>query len=111
MTGLLDPVIKETVLGHAEVRNTFRVKGVGTVAGCYVVDGILKRDAQARVVREGVVIYTSKLSSLKRFKEDANEVRTGYECGAGIANFNDIKVGDVLECFNVQRILLSEASA
>jgi translation initiation factor IF-2 len=111
MTGLLDPVIKETVLGHAEVRNTFRVKGVGTVAGCYVVDGVLKRDAQVRVVRDGVVIYTSKLSSLKRFKEDANEVRTGYECGAGIANFNDVKVGDVLECFNVQRILLSEASA
>ena len=111
MTGLLEPVIKETVLGHAEVRNTFRVKGVGTVAGCYVVDGILKRDAQVRVVRDGVVVYTSKLSSLKRFKEDATEVRTGYECGAGIANFNDVKLGDVLECFNVQRILLSEASA
>jgi translation initiation factor IF-2 len=111
MTGLLDPVIKETVLGHAEVRNTFRVKGVGTVAGCYVVDGILKRDAQVRVVRDGVVIYTSKLSSLKRFKEDASEVRTGYECGAGIANFNDVKVGDVLECFNIQRIILAEASA
>jgi translation initiation factor IF-2 len=111
MTGLLEPVIKETTLGHAEVRNTFRVKGVGTVAGCYVVDGILKRDAQVRVVRDGVVTYTSKLSSLKRFKEDATEVRTGYECGAGIANFNDVKVGDVLECFNVQRIILSEASA
>ncbi len=111
MTGLLEPVIKETTLGHAEVRDTFRVKGVGTVAGCYVVDGILKRDAQVRVVRDGVVIYTSKLSSLKRFKEDATEVRTGYECGAGIANFNDVKVGDVLECFNVQRIILSEATA
>jgi translation initiation factor IF-2 len=111
MTGLLDPVIKETVLGHAEVRNTFRVKGVGTVAGCYVVDGILKREAQVRVVREGVVIYTSKLNSLKRFKEDAGEVRTGFECGAGIANFNDVKVGDVLECFNIQRIILSDASA
>jgi translation initiation factor IF-2 len=111
MTGLLDPVIKETVLGHAEVRNTFRVKGVGTVAGCYVVDGVLKRDAQVRVVRDSVVIYTSKLNSLKRFKEDASEVRTGFECGAGIANFNDVKVGDVLECFNVQRIILSDASA
>jgi translation initiation factor IF-2 len=111
MTGLLDPVIKETVLGHAEVRNTFRVKGVGTVAGCYVVDGVLKREAQVRVVREGVVIYTSKLSSLKRFKEDAGEVRTGFECGAGIANFNDVKVGDVLECFNIQRIILGDASA
>jgi len=111
MTGLLEPVIKETVLGHAEVRDTFRVKGVGTVAGCYVLDGILKRDAQVRVVRDGTLIYTSKLSSLKRFKEDATEVRTGFECGAGIANFNDVKIGDVLECFNVQKIILSEASA
>ena len=97
MTGLLAPVIKETYLGRAEVRNTFRVKGAGTIAGCYVVDGILKRDAQVRVLRDGVVTYTSKLSSLKRFKDDASEVRTGFECGVGIANFNDVKVGDILE--------------
>src|SRR5690348_4263016 len=84
MEGLLEPVIQETYLGRAEVRNTFRVKGAGTVAGCYVVDGILKRDAQVRVVRDGTVIYTSKLSSLKRFKDDASEVRTGFECGAGV---------------------------
>jgi len=74
------------------------------VAGCYVVDGILKRDAQVRVLRDGVVIYTSKLSSLKRFKDDASEVRTGFECGAGVANFNDVKVGDILECFTVTKM-------
>ena len=111
MEGLLEPVIQETYLGRAEVRNTFRVKGAGTVAGCYVLDGILKRDAQIRVLRDSAVIYTSKLSSLKRFKDDASEVRTGFECGAGIANFNDVKVGDVLECFNVQKLSAAEAAA
>ena len=111
MEGLLEPVIQETHLGRAEVRNTFRIKGAGTVAGCYVLDGVLKRDAQVRVVRDGAVIYTSKLSSLKRFKEDANEVRTGFECGAGIANFNDVKVGDILECFQVTKLSALEAAA
>ena len=111
MEGLLEPVFQETYLGRAEVRNTFRVKGSGTVAGCYVTDGILKRDAQVRVLRDGVVIYTSKLNSLKRFKDDASEVRTGFECGAGIANFNDVKVGDILECFNIQKISAAEAAA
>jgi translation initiation factor IF-2 len=111
MEGLLEPVFQESYLGRAEVRNTFRVKGSGTVAGCYVVDGVLKRDAQIRVVRDGQVIYTSKLSSLKRFKDDASEVRTGFECGAGIANFNDVKIGDVLECFTVQKLSATEAAA
>jgi translation initiation factor IF-2 len=110
MEGLLEPVFQETYLGRAEVRDTFRVKGAGTIAGCYVVDGIMKRDAQVRVVRDGAVIYTSKLSSLKRFKDDASEVRTGFECGAGIANFNDVKVGDILECFNVQKLSAAEAA-
>ena len=111
MEGLLEPVFQETYLGRAEVRNTFRVKGSGTVAGCYVTDGILKRDAQVRVLRDSVVIYTSRLNSLKRFKDDANEVRTGFECGAGIANFNDVKVGDILECFNVQKLSAAEAAS
>src|SRR5947209_4319985 len=111
MEGLLEPVIAETYLGRAEVRNTFRIKGAGTVAGCYVVDGILKRDAQVRVVRDGVVIYTAKLSSLRRFKEDVGEVRSGFECGASIANFNDVKVGDILECFQVQKLTAAEAAA
>ena len=92
------------------MRNTFRVKGAGTIAGCYVLDGVLKRDAQVRVVRDGTVTYTSKLSSLKRFKDDVNEVRAGFECGAGIANFNDVKVGDVLECFHVQKLSAAEAA-
>jgi len=111
MEGLLEPVIQESYLGRAEVRNTFRIKGSGSVAGCYVLDGIMKRDAQVRVLRDGTVIYTSKLSSLKRFKDDASEVRAGFECGLGIANFNDVKVGDVLECFNVQKISAAEAAS
>jgi translation initiation factor IF-2 len=111
MEGMLEPVVQEMYLGRAEVRNTFRVKGAGTVAGCYVIDGVLKRDAQIRVVRDSAVIYTSKLNSLKRFKDDASEVRTGFECGAGIANFNDVKVGDILECFNVQKLSAGEAAA
>ena len=111
MEGLLEPVVTETYLGRAEVRNTFKVKGTGTVAGCYVVDGVLKRDGQIRVLRDGAVIYTSKLSSLKRFKDDASEVRTGFECGAGIANFNDVKVGDILECFQVTKVSAAEAAA
>ena len=111
MEGLLEPVVQETYLGRAEVRNTFRIKGAGTVAGCYVLDGVMKRDAQVRVVRDGTVVYTSKLSSLKRFKEDAHEVRAGYECGLGISNFNDVKVGDVLECFQVVKLSAAEAAA
>jgi translation initiation factor IF-2 len=111
MLGLLDPVFQETVVGHAEVRNVFKIKGTGAVAGCYVVDGILKRNAQVRVVRDGAVVYTGTLISLKRFKEDAGEVRTGFECGASISNFNDVKVGDTLECFTSVRVAHSEATA
>ena len=103
VAGLLAPVIKETYLGRAEVRNTFRVKGVGMIAGCSVQDGIIKRDADVRVLRDNVVIYTGKVISLRRFKDDANEVRAGFECGAGISNFNDVKVGDILECFKMEK--------
>jgi translation initiation factor IF-2 len=103
VAGLLAPVIRETYLGRAEVRDTFRVKGVGTIAGCSVQDGILKRDAEVRVLRDNIVIYTGRIVSLRRFKEDANEVRSGFECGVGISNFNDIKVGDVLECFKMEK--------
>ena len=111
MTGLLEPVFKEAHLGRAEVRDAFRIKGVGTVAGCYVLDGIVKRDAEVRVVRDGVVVYTGRIHSLRRFKEDATEVRAGYECGIGVSNFNDVKVGDILECFAVQKIAPAQASA
>ena len=103
MTGLLTPVIKEVYLGRAEVRNTFRVKGSGMIAGSYVQDGIIKRDADVRVLRDNAVIYTGRIVSLKRFKDDATEVRTGFECGIGISNFADVKVGDVLECFTIDR--------
>jgi translation initiation factor IF-2 len=108
MSGLLAPVIKETYLGRAEVRNTFKVKGVGTIAGCSVQDGIMKRDADVRVLRDSVVIYTGRISSLKRFKEDANEVRQGFECGIGVSNFSDVKVGDILECFKMEKTIALE---
>ncbi|HTZ75938.1 MAG TPA: translation initiation factor IF-2 [Candidatus Aquilonibacter sp.] len=109
--GLLAPVIKETYLGRAEVRDTFRVKGVGTIAGCSVQDGIMKRDADVRVLRDNVVIYTGRIISLRRFKDDVNEVRQGFECGVGISNFNDIKVGDALECFKIEKTAALEAVA
>jgi translation initiation factor IF-2 len=111
LAGLLAPVFKESYLGRAEVRNTFRIKGVGMIAGCYVQDGLIKRDADVRVLRDNVVIYTGKVASLRRFKDDASEVRTGFECGIGVSNFADVKVGDVLECFTVQKVSAAEASA
>ena len=104
MAGLLEPIIKETYLGRAEVRETFRVPKVGTVAGCYVLDGHIKRDADVRLVRDGVQVYKGKIGSLKRFKDDASEVRTGMECGIAISNFNDVKRGDVIEAFATERI-------
>jgi translation initiation factor IF-2 len=104
MAGLLEPIIKETYLGRAEVRETFRVPKVGTVAGCYVQDGTIKRDAEVRLVRDGVQVYKGKISSLKRFKDDASEVRNGMECGIAIANFTDVKRGDVIEAFVTERI-------
>ena len=104
VAGLLAPVIKEAYLGRAEVRDTFRVKGVGMIAGCYIQDGLMKRDADVRVLRDNVVIYTGKISSLRRFKDDVNEVRTGFECGLSVSNFADIKTGDILECFKMERV-------
>jgi translation initiation factor IF-2 len=104
MAGLLEPVIKEVYQGRAEVRETFRVPKVGTVAGCYVLDGQIKRDSEVRLVRDGVQVYKGKISSLKRFKDDASEVRNGMECGIAISNFNDVKKGDVIEAFVTERI-------
>ena len=104
MKGMLAPKFKEAVLGHAEVRQTIHVPGVGTIAGSYVQDGKIARNAQIRVVRDGVVIFEDKISSLKRFKDDAREVATGYECGVGLEKFNDIKIGDVLEAFIMEEI-------
>ena len=104
MTGLLEPVIKETYLGRAEVRDTFRIPKVGTVAGCYVIDGTIKRDSEVRLLRDNVVAFKGKVSSLRRFKDDASEVRNGMECGISIANYGDIKVGDVIEAFVTERV-------
>jgi translation initiation factor IF-2 len=103
LSGLLSPEEKEVTLGHAEVRDTIRIKGVGMIAGCYVLDGLLKREADVRVLRDNKVIYTGRLTSLRRFKEDAGEVRAGFECGATVSNFSDVKVADVLECFKVEK--------
>ena len=104
MKGMLAPKFKEAVLGHASVRTTFRVSGVGTVAGCYVQDGKIQRNAQVRIVRDGIVVHEGVLSSLKRFKDDVKEVASGYECGCGVENFNDIKEGDIFEAFVMEEI-------
>ncbi|MBQ9196042.1 MAG: translation initiation factor IF-2, partial [Clostridia bacterium] len=104
MKGMLAPQYREEIIGHAEVRNTFRVSGVGTIAGCYVKEGKLQRSAGVRLVRDNVVIYEGKLSSLRRFKDDVREVATGYECGVGLENYNDIKENDEIECFVEQEI-------
>ncbi len=104
MLGLLDPVIKETYQGRAEVRDTFRVPKAGTIAGCYVLDGLIKRDSDVRLMRDGVQVYKGKVGSLRRFKDDASEVRNGMECGINLQNFNDVKKGDVIEAFVTERI-------
>ncbi len=104
MKGLLAPEFKETLLGHAEVRNVFHITGAGTVAGCYVVDGKLQRNAQVRLLRDNVVSFEGKLSSLKRFKDDAKEVSQGFECGVSLDGYNDIKEGDTIECFIMEEI-------
>jgi translation initiation factor IF-2 len=106
MTGLLEPTIKEVRLGSASVRETFKVPKVGTVAGCIVNDGRVTRqgDAQARLLRDNVVVWEGRLASLKRFKDDVSEVKAGVECGIGLQNFNDVKVGDVIEVFQLERV-------
>ena len=104
MSGLLEPTIKETYQGRAEVLETFRIPKVGTVAGSRVTDGIIKRDSEVRLLRDNVVIFKGKVGSLRRFKDDASEVRNGMECGISIANYGDIKVGDVIEAFVTEKI-------
>ncbi len=104
MKGLLKPEFREIILGHAQVRNTFKVTGVGTVAGCYVTDGKMQRNASVRLLRDNVTIFEGNLDSLRRFKDDVREVATGFECGIGLEKFNDIKEGDVIECFTNEQI-------
>ncbi len=104
MKGMLAPKFRENLLGHSEVRQTIHVPGVGTIAGSYILDGKITRNSQIRVVRDGIVIFEDKISSLKRFKDDAKEVAQGYECGIGLEKFNDIRVGDILEAFVMEEI-------
>ncbi len=105
LEGMLEPTLKEKVLGRAEVRQTFHISRIGTVAGCYVIDGSISRASDGiRIIRDNIVVYDGKLSSLKRFKDDVREVQTGYECGIMIENFNDIKVGDVFENYIIEKI-------
>ena len=104
MKGMLDPKFREVVTGHAEVRKTYKVSGIGTIAGCYVKDGTINRSEGVRVVRDGIVIHEGELASLRRFKDDVKEVATGYECGMSIEKYNDIKEGDIFECFKMEQI-------
>ena len=102
--GMLKPVSREVILGHAEVRQTIHVPNVGMIAGSYVTDGKVTRNAQIRVIRDGVIIFEDKIASLRRFKDDVREVASGYECGIGLDKFNDIKEKDVLEAYTMEQI-------
>ncbi|MDX8395880.1 MAG: translation initiation factor IF-2, partial [Mariprofundaceae bacterium] len=104
MAGKLSPDEVEKVIGSAEVREVFGVPKIGTVAGCYMTDGFVTRNAKVRVLREGVLIYDGVLASLKRFKDDVKEVKTGFECGMGVENFNDVKVGDSFEFYIIEEV-------
>ena len=99
MEGMLSPELKEEITGTAEIRETFKISKVGTIAGCMVTDGKVYRNSGIRLIRDGVVVYTGELTSLKRFKDDVKEVSKGYDCGLQIKNYNDIQVGDVVESF------------
>ncbi|MDX9691500.1 MAG: translation initiation factor IF-2, partial [Acholeplasmataceae bacterium] len=104
LKGMLEPTFEEIVTGQAEIRETFKVSKVGTIAGAYVTDGVVKRDALVRVLRNGIVVYEGKLASLKRFKDDVKEVKQGYECGLSIENYNDIKIGDIVEASQMKEV-------
>ena len=104
MKGMLAPKYREVVLGHAEVRETYKVSSVGTVAGCYVQDGCLRRDCSVRVVRDGIVVHEGVLGSLQRFKDSVKEVKERFECGLTVEKFNDIKLGDIIEGYTMEEI-------
>ena len=104
MKGMLDPKFREAIIGHAEVRQTYKVSSIGTIAGCYVKDGKITRDAQVRVLRDNIVIHEGVLGSLQRFKDSVKEVAANYECGMSIDKYNDIKEGDIFECFIMEQI-------
>ena len=104
MKGMLTPKYKEVILGHAHIRQVFKVTNVGTIAGCYVQAGRIIRSAQVRLVRDGIVVFEGQIDSLKRFKDDAREVAEGFECGIGLEKYNDIKEGDIIEAFIMEEI-------
>jgi translation initiation factor IF-2 len=102
MKGMLAPKFREVALGQIEVRNTYKISNVGTIAGCYVTNGKVTRSAEIRVVRDGIVLCEDKISSLRRFKDDVKEVAQGYECGIGLEKYNDVKEGDIFEAFVIE---------
>jgi translation initiation factor IF-2 len=104
MRGMLAPVEREVTLGHAEVREVFKVSKVGSIAGCYVKDGKITRSAKVRVLRDSAVIFTGELESLRRFKDDVREVAEGYECGIQVARYQDLKVGDIIEAYTTEQV-------
>jgi translation initiation factor IF-2 len=105
LTGMLEPTYQDVVTGHAEVRAVFRITRVGKIAGCYVTDGIIERNARARVLRNGQVLFDGTLSSLKRFQQDVREVRSNFECGIGIENFDDFEEADIIEAYKQERVV------
>ncbi|MGL4761405.1 MAG: translation initiation factor IF-2 [Sarcina sp.] len=108
MIGMLDPIEREVILGNVEIRATYKISAVGTIAGCYVLDGKIVRNAGVRIIRDGIVVKEGKLASLKRFKDDAKEVKAGYECGLSIENYNDIREGDIIEAYTMEQIIRKE---
>ena len=104
LKGMLDPVFEEVVTGQCEVRSLFKLSKVGTIAGCYVTDGVIERNSLVRILRNGIVVFEGKMASLKRFKDDVKEVKYGFECGITIENYNDIKEGDIIEASIMKEI-------
>ena len=104
MEGMLRPEEREVILGEAEVREVFKISRIGTIAGCLVRHGVINRQGRLRVIRDGVEIFDGGIASLRRFKDDVREVREGFECGIGVENFNDVKVGDVFECYRTEEV-------
>ena len=104
MKGMLDPVFEEKVIGEAEVRSIFKASKIGTIAGCYITNGLVTRNSEVRLIRDSIVVYTGKISSIKHFKDDVKEVKKGFECGITIENYNDIKEGDIIEAFIMEKV-------
>lgn len=104
LTGMLEPIYEEKIIGEAEVRETFIASKLGTIAGCYITDGFINRNAEVRLIRDSIVVYEGKIASLRRFKDDVREVRAGYECGILIENYNDVKVGDIIEAYVMEKV-------